>query len=612
MISGLTRRALVAVSIAALIAVALPTNPATAQDDPIIIQWDTEGLEPPGALGAAHAAAAAADTMWVPSFGEVSQMAYSPVHEVLFVRDGLYEIRVIDVRTQQLVSTLSLARRGEEHYLNDLSVSPDGNYLFAADRVQARQAGVEEAGQGEGILHRYEIATDTWLTLPLEGDLGVRVIRPTRIEAVSDRLVLTLSTGIRQAVSFLDFDIAKNAVTKLDSLEDVLTGDFEYDPTTGSIFKADMDVGAPELREFALSEPTAAGSLSAAANGVKQGGPELVLAADGKTIFYGALQLSTDDINTVQQVYDEGFLAATDNFAVDLTGDVFFIPTGEFIGNPGWWPTAVTSAKGTGDIWLAHPNNLDILHCTTSGVFIGCPRPNLSESSCDRATPTIDMNTNGGNGLGTPNNDIIFGTPGDDVIHGAGGDDLICAGAGDDIVYGGPGNDGLIGSEGRDRLIGGEGHDNLFGGDQIDRLWGNNGHDNIYGGGGSDRIYGGPGQDYVYAGSGADRVYGGPDDDLLFGQGGQDFMWGDDGNDTIQGNFQSDRIRGGAGNDTIRGAEGRDKLYGEEGDDELFGGDNTDYLSGGPGVDMAHGQRGKDNPLVPDVSGCEAETRISC
>lgn len=127
---------------------------------------------------------------------------------------------------------------------------------------------------------------------------------------------------------------------------------------------------------------------------------------------------------------------------------------------------------------------------------------------------------------------------------------------------------------------------------------------------GSDKLYGFGGNDTIFGRSGTDRMWGG--DDILNGMGGQDTMWGELGNDTMQGNDQSDMMRGGDGNDTIRGTKGKDLLYGEIGNDALFGGDNTDYLEGGPGTDAANGQAGMDNPLVVDISGCDAETQVSC
>lgn len=216
------------------------------------------------------------------------------------------------------------------------------------------------------------------------------------------------------------------------------------------------------------------------------------------------------------------------------------------------------------------------------GVAVLYPAPTAPViTSCDDVDPSgynvIDMNT-GASGIGTPGNDLILGTNNPDRIKGFGGNDVLCGRGG------------------------------------IDRIEGGSGEDLIFGEGGSDRIWGDADDDVIWAGSGADKVYGGSGDDQLFGQGGQDRLYGHAGNDTLQGNSQSDRIDGGDGNDILRGSSGKDEMYGGAGNDELYGGDNTDYLDGGPGNnDLADGQRGRDNPIVPGVSGCvAAEQRVSC
>lgn len=204
---------------------------------------------------------------------------------------------------------------------------------------------------------------------------------------------------------------------------------------------------------------------------------------------------------------------------------------------------------------------------------------------------------------GSPGPDSLALTTGNDVVQLFDGNDTVNGLAGDDRICGGPG---------KDRIRGGDGLDIIHGGDDVDKLWGDDGIDVIYGGGGSDRIWGGRAGDVIHAGSGSDRVWGGIGNDQLYGMGGQDRMWGEDGVDILQGNSQSDQLYGGAGNDTLRGAKGKDLIYGESGDDQMYGGDNTDLLFGGVGEDYANGQKGKDRPRIPDVSGCWAETTVSC
>lgn len=233
---------------------------------------------------------------------------------------------------------------------------------------------------------------------------------------------------------------------------------------------------------------------------------------------------------------------------------------------------------------------------------------------CDGWEVTIDMNTNGGVGVGTEGRDVIMGTPGNDVIEALGGDDLVCAGGGNDrvlagrgndIVYGGEGDDKLFGSQGADALLGeggadvihgNRGNDRLIGGDGPDKIYGYAHDDFIMGGDGDDRLHGNFGEDVIRGGAGNDRIFGygdndelhgGAGDDLIGGNRGDDQIYGDDGNDTLYGSDGSDQVDGGAGNDSVEGNSGDDVVRGGVGNDTLDGGINNDACHGDAGTDTA-------------------------
>ena len=213
--------------------------------------------------------------------------------------------------------------------------------------------------------------------------------------------------------------------------------------------------------------------------------------------------------------------------------------------------------------------------------------------SCDGRTVTIDMNANGGNGMGTAGDDVILGTPGDDLIDAGAGDDVVCAGDGADVVVGGDGADRLFGEDGRDILRGnagvdhvdgGAGNDRVLGGIDGDTLIGGDGDDYLGGFGGADIIMGGPGNETIFGGFGADTIDGGDGDDEIFGLVGDDVINGGAGNDELNGDRGNDTINGGDGDDVIRGGNANDVLNGDAGDDSVNGGKADDQLSGGAGA----------------------------
>ena len=220
--------------------------------------------------------------------------------------------------------------------------------------------------------------------------------------------------------------------------------------------------------------------------------------------------------------------------------------------------------------------------------------------ACDSQDFTINMNRNGGNGIGTEGDDVILGTPGDDVIDGGGGNDIICAGdgddqvaggEGDDVIFGQAGNDVLRGNAGSDAIDGGDGADRILGGVDADSLIGQAGKDYIGGFGGDDTIGGGDNADTIFGGFGADVIYGGPGGDTVHGLVGDDIIHGDGGDDTLEGDRGNDAVHGGPGNDTVNGGNANDTVTGGNGDDMVNGGRGDDTLSGGDGVDTCSGNK---------------------
>lgn len=245
------------------------------------------------------------------------------------------------------------------------------------------------------------------------------------------------------------------------------------------------------------------------------------------------------------------------------------------------------------------PFNGDSAHrCVEPVLFKVAP---AGAQVCRGQLVTVDMNSNGGSGVGTPGDDVILGTPGADFIQAGAGDDLVCAGDGNDVVIGGDGDDEMFGeggsdvmrgNAGSDRIDGGEGDDRVLGGTGDDDLRGGDGHDHLGGFGGADWIWGGTGNDRIFGGFGPDVIHGETGKDAIFGLVGNDRIFGGDGSDVLNGGRGNDTIEGGTGNDIIQGGSGNDDLWGDAGNDVVRGGRGDDSLSGGEtGNDLCVGNQ---------------------
>jgi Ca2+-binding RTX toxin-like protein len=125
----------------------------------------------------------------------------------------------------------------------------------------------------------------------------------------------------------------------------------------------------------------------------------------------------------------------------------------------------------------------------------------------------------------------------------------------------------------------------ITGTDSGEPLYGTAGPDVILAKGGDDTVYGRGGDDVICAGAGNDTVYGG---------GGNNTLFGDDDDDTLKSNGGNDTASGGAGNDFIHSTGGVDTLSGDAGNDTIVGGADDDVLNGGDGNDVLKGNAGND------------------
>ena len=222
---------------------------------------------------------------------------------------------------------------------------------------------------------------------------------------------------------------------------------------------------------------------------------------------------------------------------------------------------------------------------TFSTMRFSTEAPNLAPTFCEGLAVTINMNVNGGNGMGTSGDDVILGSPGDDTINGLAGNDTICAGDGDDTVFSGAGNDRVFGEAGDDTIYGSTGNDFLNGGADDDEILGQGGVDSLFGLDGNDTLRGLGANDFLFGGLGDDRLFGNGGVDQIRGGPGLDQIWGGNLGDFLYGEGTRDIIRGGGGVDTIDGGAGNDDLFGEANTDTLVGGAGTDNFDGGGGAD---------------------------
>lgn len=249
--------------------------------------------------------------------------------------------------------------------------------------------------------------------------------------------------------------------------------------------------------------------------------------------------------------------------------------------------------------------------------------------------------------VGNRGNNMLHGGEGNDRLEGRGGNDSLLGGAGDDTLYGNAGDDTLAGGAGNDLYIIGVGSDVMQeeadgGIDTVDSQISCTLSDNIenlllrglvthaLGNALDNVITGSVGANSLNGAEGNDSLWGGPGGDTLVGGAGNDWLFGGAGADTYivsdAGDIITERAAGGADNvlalasyvlpahierlvcgegvavngsgnegaNVLTGNEMANSLFGDAGNDSLVGGAGNDTLAGGTGVDYLLGGDGAD------------------
>jgi hypothetical protein len=285
----------------------------------------------------------------------VSQLVYASAHQKLVLRTGGSAVTVLDLddgSTQTFYSQTSFT---------DMSLSPDGRYVFVADY------GGENIGYGTPAtpshVARLDLETESWQSKSVNRAVAYH------IEAVSsDHFVLT---SIDQWITFTYNRWGTGA--SIDVLTDtgnyfpgyyaaVYYGDIEYDPTSGRLIHGNSNLSSQEITAFKIAGNSFARQEMSGTYGSAQGhGGTSVLATDGSVFYYGDLQVDALDVSHNRRVFAEQIHAA--NARAAFGRDHYYDPaTGALLGSLGF-ATAVYAPNDAGsDFWAYDPTTEMLRH----------------------------------------------------------------------------------------------------------------------------------------------------------------------------------------------------------------------------------------------------------
>ncbi len=280
-----------------------------------------------------------------PSFADVAdittsmnarQLIYSPSHHALIARNTASAIGLVDICSSAASTHFSNAA------FTDMSASPDGRYVYAADY------GGENIGYGTpaapSYVHRLDLADGSW---------GVKTAYIAfQVQATSATTFVLKSKDQWVSFTYNDWGTTSTAVTQKSSFyPSVYFGDFRYDVRTARLIHGNSNLSSQEVQAFKIVNDNfvkqeGTGTYGSASNY----GPNVTLATDGSVLYYGRLAVDALDVTHTLRVFPEVIYAATGDIAFG-NGKYYDAHTGALLGALGFSATAYALNPNGADFW---------------------------------------------------------------------------------------------------------------------------------------------------------------------------------------------------------------------------------------------------------------------
>jgi len=273
-----------------------------------------------------------------------AELVVSPSYGVLVLKNTASTIAAIDI------ATAAVSLHSAVHSFTDMSLSPDGRYLYAADY------GGENIGYGTPLhpssVHRLDLSNGSW---SMEGAVIAGNVQATG----ATTLILK---SIDQWVTFTDNAWTGNTnLTQLNVDSNsvfpgfyatVYEGNFRYAVPSGRLIHGSSGESSQEIHAFTIVNGNFVAQETTGIYGSAQGfGPNVALATDGSVFYYGALAVDALDVTHTLHVYPETIYAANGDVAFG-DGDYYDAHSGGSLGSIGFQATVYAPSPCGADFWV--------------------------------------------------------------------------------------------------------------------------------------------------------------------------------------------------------------------------------------------------------------------
>lgn len=238
-----------------------------------------------------------------------------------------------------------------------MSLSPSGNYLYAAD------FGGEVIGYGspssQSYVHQYNLTTGQW-----NAELSPIAYQ---IQATGDSNFILSTSDQWVTLSTNTWTNALGTSQQGSVSWSVYEGNIVYDANTQRLIHGNEGLSSQELTAFHLVNGQLVRQETSGTYGTAQGhGGTLALSNDGSSIYYGNLKVDALDVSHNLMVFPEQIYAANAKYAFG-NGSYYDAKTGVLLGKLGFNST-VYALDGNGDSFWAYDGTAGLFRHFVSSV----------------------------------------------------------------------------------------------------------------------------------------------------------------------------------------------------------------------------------------------------
>jgi hypothetical protein len=238
----------------------------------------------------------------VPAPGNAVQLAFSPKHQLVFLRNSDSGVWVVDVKENK-----SLGMQMAHSKFTDMSLAPDESCLYVAD-YGGTNVGYGTAREPSHV-HRYDLATRKW-----EKRAAPKIAFHIETVDASRFLLLEQDQWVAASLNRWEADDAK--VTELARIGSDYYGDFDYDPRTGRVYHGNSGSSSHQISVYRVDHDKLVAVGNTGMYGTAQkGGGTATLSVDGSRFYYGALQVEALDVKRNIHTFPEPIVAASRDLA---------------------------------------------------------------------------------------------------------------------------------------------------------------------------------------------------------------------------------------------------------------------------------------------------------